>query len=207
MKVRNSLQLSESDSGCRTPISLAVAILIGIALFGTNALAQGAGAGKAPMPTPRGIADYGKLPLSFEANQGQTDKQVKFLSRGPGYALFLTPTETVLSLKDGHNQQARRGSLLPVSSGPKVTASKAAVLRIRLDHANSNVKISGIDELPGKSNYFIGNDPAKWRRDIPTFGRVKYQEVVCCESFIGDGGRPPEVGLQGQASNRHKLRG
>src|SRR5260370_41525268 len=26
-------------------------------------------------------------------------------------------------------------------------------------------------------------------------------------SFIGDGGRPPEAGLQGQASNRHKLRG
>jgi hypothetical protein len=36
---------------------------------------------------------------------------------------------------------------------------------------------------------------------------LKYEEVVCCESFIGDGGWPPEVGLQGQASNRHKLRG
>jgi putative transposase len=36
---------------------------------------------------------------------------------------------------------------------------------------------------------------------------LKYEEVVCCESFIGDGGWPPGVGLQGQASNRHKLRG
>jgi hypothetical protein len=36
---------------------------------------------------------------------------------------------------------------------------------------------------------------------------IKYEEVVCCESFIGDGGGPPEVGLQGQASNRHMLRG
>jgi putative transposase len=36
---------------------------------------------------------------------------------------------------------------------------------------------------------------------------LKYEEVVCRESFIGDGGRSPEVGLQGQASNRHKLRG
>jgi hypothetical protein len=42
---------------------------------------------------------YGKLPLSFEANQGQTDPQVKFLSRGNGYSLFLTPTEAVLVLK------------------------------------------------------------------------------------------------------------
>src|ERR1700748_3438831 len=42
---------------------------------------------------------YGKLPLSFEANDGQTDARVKFLSRGSGYTLFLTPTETVLRLR------------------------------------------------------------------------------------------------------------
>jgi hypothetical protein len=39
---------------------------------------------------------YGKLPLGFEANRGQVDRQVKFLSRGNGYALFLTSTEAVL---------------------------------------------------------------------------------------------------------------
>src|SRR5262249_3941231 len=44
-------------------------------------------------------AAYGQLPLSFEANQGQTDPQVRFLSRGSGYALFLTPTEAVLTLQ------------------------------------------------------------------------------------------------------------
>jgi hypothetical protein len=66
---------------------------------------------------------------------------------------------------------------LPVSSRPKGTASKAAVLRIQLEHANRNAKVSGIDELEGKSNYFIGNDSAKWRRNIPTYARVKYQEV------------------------------
>src|ERR1700750_3095135 len=43
--------------------------------------------------------DYGRLPLSFEANQGQTDSRVKFLSRGQGYSLFLTQKEAVLALK------------------------------------------------------------------------------------------------------------
>src|ERR1700690_3295447 len=43
---------------------------------------------------------YGRLPLSFEENWGQTDPQVKFLARGTGYALFLTPTEAVLKLRD-----------------------------------------------------------------------------------------------------------
>jgi len=41
---------------------------------------------------------YGWLPLVFEANQGQSDPQVKFISRGAGYSLFLTPTEAVLEL-------------------------------------------------------------------------------------------------------------
>src|SRR5204863_352648 len=41
---------------------------------------------------------YGKLPLHFEANRGQTDKAVRFLSRGPGYSLYLTNGEAVLVL-------------------------------------------------------------------------------------------------------------
>src|SRR5437660_10923932 len=44
---------------------------------------------------------YGQLPLSFEANQGQTDAQVNFLSRGSGYNLFLTPTQAALDLNQG----------------------------------------------------------------------------------------------------------
>ncbi len=55
------------------------------------------------------LQSYGQIPLSFEANQGQTDAQVNFLSRGSGYALFLTPSEVVPSLQqaavitpDGH---------------------------------------------------------------------------------------------------------
>src|SRR5688572_4785114 len=46
-------------------------------------------------------AAYGQLSLSFEANVGQTDSQVDYLSRGVGYTLFLTPAEAVLSLAAG----------------------------------------------------------------------------------------------------------
>jgi len=44
-------------------------------------------------------AAYGKLPLSFEANRGQTDAHVQFISRGSGYTLYLTATEAVLTLQ------------------------------------------------------------------------------------------------------------
>lgn len=44
---------------------------------------------------PKILDTYGRLPLHFEANQGQTDEQVQFLARGKGYSLFLTGTEAV----------------------------------------------------------------------------------------------------------------
>ena len=44
-------------------------------------------------------ANYGKLPLSFEENRGQTDRRVKFLSQGQGYSMFLTSSAVVLSLQ------------------------------------------------------------------------------------------------------------
>jgi hypothetical protein len=99
---------------------------------------------------------YGKLPLTFEQNQGQTDSQVKFLARGSGYTLFLTPDSAILAL------QRERA---------------ASVLRMKLVGANRNPATAGTDALPGKSNYFVGNDPSKWRTDVPTYAKVKYRGV------------------------------
>src|SRR5438132_7095066 len=56
-------------------------------------------AGSAEATQARLAESYGKIPLSFEANQGQTDPRVKFLSRGSGYTLFLTSDEAVLALR------------------------------------------------------------------------------------------------------------
>lgn len=98
---------------------------------------------------------FAHLPLRFEANHGQTDDAVKFISRGPGYNLFLTSSEAVLSMPaDDHE----------------------AVLRMKMVGSNPSAKISGVDELPGKSNYFIGNDPSQWHSDVPNFSKVKYQQ-------------------------------
>ena len=112
---------------------------------------------------PRGNADYGRVPLSFEANQGQTANEVQFLSRGPGYTLFLTPTKAVLSLQHPANEPQKK----PVSN----------ILQMELVGANAEAKAEAREELPGKSNYFIGNDPKKWRVDVPTFKKVNYAEV------------------------------
>jgi hypothetical protein len=99
----------------------------------------------------------GKLPLFFEANRGQTDAHVMFLSRGSGYTLFLTPAETVLV--EGRTQVGSR----PWGSARLLSDSKSApaVFRIKLADVNPSPTLIGVDELPGKVNYVIGNNPHK----------------------------------------------
>lgn len=97
-------------------------------------------------------AEYGKLPLSFEVNQGQTDPRVQFLSRGRERTFFVTSMEAVLRL-------------------PR------AVVRIELLGANPASKAQGEALAVTRSNYFIGNDPAKWRTNVPNYGRVRFSEV------------------------------
>ncbi|MDD5035850.1 MAG: hypothetical protein PHE55_13950, partial [Methylococcaceae bacterium] len=50
-------------------------------------------------------------------------------------------------------------------------------LRMKLLGANPNPDIGGLDELPGKVNYFTGNDPSKWRAGVSTYAKVRYASV------------------------------
>ncbi len=112
----------------------------------------------------RARAVYDQLPLIFEANYGQSEPLVKFLARGIGYGLFLTSDEAVLELQHPGARNRR-------------FANKSSVLRMKLAGANPYSRTSGLDRLPGKSNYLIGNDPAKWHRNVAQFARVRYSDV------------------------------
>ena len=109
------------------------------------------------------------LPLFFEPNQGQTDARVKFLARGSGYGIFLTADEAVLELQPS--------ALSSRQSAVGTRRLEPAVVRMRLDGSNPAARVSGADRLPGKSNYFIGNDRSKWRSGIPQFARVEYKSA------------------------------
>ena len=118
-------------------------------------------------------ASYRALPLFFEANRGQTDPRVRFLSRGNGYSLFLTPTETMLV--EGKTQLGGRWN-----SAHSLADSKSlppAVLRMTLVGANPAPILTGVEELPGKVNYLIGNDPHAWHTGVPLYSQVRSEQV------------------------------
>ena len=112
------------------------------------------------------ISEFGQVPLSFEANLGQTDPQVQFLSRGSGSTMFLTPTASVLSLQ----KLAQVGP----SAGPLVDAD---AIYMQFVGANPTPRLVGEGELPGKVNDFTGGDLSRAHTNIPTFGRVEYKGV------------------------------
>jgi hypothetical protein len=166
------------SGGLRTRVPLSSAAYPRLALNGSHTSRPDT---LAVQSRQRIAAEYGKLPLSFEANRGQSDQRVKFISRGQGYSLFLTDTEVVLALTHSHGSakvpppdwaQKTRASGMEAGSG-----AASAVLRVKLAGANPAARIEGLDERPGRSNYFIGNDPAKWRTDVPQYAKVRYRDV------------------------------
>jgi len=125
-----------------------------------------------PPPAPHSQSRYGDLPLAFEPNLGQTDPQVRFLTHSQGMTVFFTDTEAVMVLHK--SASAGPGPRLLHQASPKV---EQEVVRMKLAGAGIPGQTAGFDKLPGISNYFIGNDPAKWHSDIPNYARIRYQGV------------------------------
>jgi Beta-propeller repeat len=154
---------------------LIVSTISGVVIGRRNALPK-----SATRTAAQAREEYGKLPLSFEENRGQANKSIDFVARGPGYAVALSPTETIFALRKTDNEVRERASDVRKISNSLCEVNRptqSAVLRMNLVGANPAARVAGQNELEGRVNYFIGNDPAKWRRELPTFRRVRYAEV------------------------------
>jgi len=125
-------------------------------------------------------AAYGKLPLHFEAQPGQEGSPAKFVARGDGFGLYLDHSGATLALRSpktaGDAQQQRRQRQAGDGSETKAGATQS-VLRMNFVGANPAPRLAGDGGLPGRANYFIGNAAAQWRTDIPTYERIRYENV------------------------------
>jgi hypothetical protein len=153
-----------------------LALLLAFALA-PGARARTPGPIKVDQPTRAGVNEsYGKLPLSFEANQGQQDQPVKFLCRGSGYNLFLTNHEAVLVLTKSEKPAPAKKTTHPTLAQKK-PKRQSTVLRTQFVAANPAAKVTGEEELPGKINYLLGKDSSKWRTGVATYAKVRYEQV------------------------------
>lgn len=123
---------------------------------------------------------YTSLPLNFEPNLGQIRgegaSKVQFLSHGSGYTVYVTGLDAVLVLASRMKRKSREDPARSRGGNPGAS-NVSSMLRIRLVGAGSSGPVIGIDELPGKSNYLIGDDPGKWHTGIPNFSQVVQRNV------------------------------
>lgn len=116
----------------------------------------------------KAAVNFGRLPLSFEPNMGQTSKQVQWLAHGPEYTLFLAGHDAVLELNRVSPVKAKK------MEEPKISS---LALRMNLMGASAGERAIGDEPLRGKANYFTGRDPARWQRNVPMYGKVRLNEV------------------------------
>lgn len=135
-------------------------------------------AGGAAVSRASAAAEWGKLPLRFEANEGQAGDGAQFIARGPGYGVLLGGAEVTLVL-DRPSKET-----LPARSTPQDRLRAAqrrvaerAVVRMELMGANRSPAAEGIEKLETETNYFIGNDPSRWHRKVANYARVRYRDV------------------------------
>ncbi|HUQ94758.1 MAG TPA: SBBP repeat-containing protein [Bryobacteraceae bacterium] len=111
------------------------------------------------LASPRAIpgaaihAHFGRLPVHFEANRGQTDPEVRYLARTTAFTLGIT----------------RSGASVALGAGSQV--------RMKLEGSARHPVIEPLGKLPGVSNYFLGPDPSRWLRNIPQYSAVKLNRI------------------------------
>jgi len=115
-----------------------------------------------PLPEPGGRprrADLARpaFGAGFEPNVGQSASPALFLARGGRASSFFTRDGLTVSMQ--------------ASDGVDVA------VRMRLLGADPAVVVRGDQPLPGKSHYFLGNDPSQRRSDVPRFRRVRYERI------------------------------
>ena len=122
------------------------------------------------------IYNFGNLPLYFIKNAGQIDNKVKFYEKAAGHSMFFTEDGIYITMtKYTGEEKSAKMALKRFIDELKAKNAKSEVIKLRPLNARKGVEIVAEEEQSGRVNYFIGNDPKKWKTDIPTYKKVRYK--------------------------------
>ena len=103
---------------------------------------------------------YGRLPLQFEANEGQADERFDFIVRAGGYSALLSPDRAAFVVKPAEKRIGRK--------------TAPGVVSMNFLGSNAAAEPEGVGRLPGRVNHFRRG---KSFTGIHTYTGVRYQEV------------------------------
>lgn len=129
-------------------------------------------AADADSPGSASLSRLGNLPLYFEANRGQTDAGIDYFARGQNHTIYLRPTGTTIALSEKSGGGAR-----PFAGQIPTNSASVRFVHMTLLGGAASALSNGQEPLTGHVNYLLGNNPARWQRNVPTFSRVQYSAV------------------------------
>ena len=157
----------------RVPISLFLAL----ALIGLSMPARGPHADSVPASQHSNGIQFTRPPLRFEINEGQTDPQVRFTARGSEGITFLTSEGAVFQVSRAVMRVDLSADLKKARTDHDEGTFESSFVQLKTIGANPNARASGMERLPGATNYFIGNDKRNWRTNVAGYAKVKYEDV------------------------------
>lgn len=162
------------------------AVVLGLSLVGLAAQSVHA----VTAPVLGSLAAANSPPILFEPNLGQSDSGALFLARGPWFTAYFAAdhvTFRIQNCSDNGRPQNRRSPVGAIPPEPCLESD----LRLEFVGHSKLVLLKGRDELLAKAHYFVGRDPKAWRRNVPQFGRVRYEGLYpgVDVEFYGTGGR------------------
>ena len=123
--------------------------------------------------TPIGAESFAARPLAFTENRGQWNGQVLFQARTHGMTIWFTrdgvtyqPACRIATQNEAHGQ-----------ANPILPISPMTPIRGTFENANPDPTVTGEGPMEYKCNYFLGNDPAKWRTGVPNYERIVYHDL------------------------------
>jgi len=138
-------------------------------------------------PASRVLDNFGHLPLSFEANRGQADRSIDFITRGRNFEVMLDRAGATFLTGVPADQAARK----PEQGSRQVLQRSFSTVRMNFDGATARSGPQALDRLAGVANYYVGNDRARWQTNLSTYRRVRYAQTYpgIDLAYHGDRGR------------------
>jgi uncharacterized protein (TIGR03437 family) len=165
--------------------ALILTVLLGVTslwLFPTHdsPVEHSTASSRLPITRASAAERLGQLPLAFAASGDQ-----EFTARGQRFTLCLAENVAVL-VKPSASSNLKSN----------ISSLKAQSVRLHWLNANPHPALEGLSPLPGKVNYFIGNNPRQWQTDLPTFARVRYRQLYAGIDLIFYGGAEDQQQLE-----------
>lgn len=128
------------------------------------------------IPAHQSATRFSSFALSFEDSQDGPGRKYDFLTRGSGATLFLNYAGAAIALqREAEDSPSLSASMLQASR--RRTQSRPMTMRLKLVGANARSRVEKGQLLPTRSNYLIGNDPRRWRTNLPNYARVSYADI------------------------------